>query len=203
MVVGLAVEATAWWLVASRHLDVWKVMTPVLAGIGVAALVAGPPAWSPRVDAGRAFAVGLAAGVALYAATRAFVAAVGSWEAFRRHSIATYARQGGLPLAIALLLSVALTVPGEELFWRGLFQPELAEALDGATGLAALAGWVAYVAANLPSRNLAFVAGAVVGGAAWSALGWWSGGSLAPLTCHAAWTALMLSFPVVRSEVSA
>jgi membrane protease YdiL (CAAX protease family) len=94
-------------------------------------------------------------------------------------------------------------VPGEELFWRGLFQPELAEALD-APALAALVAWAAYVAANLPSRNLAIVAGAVVGGAVWSGLGWWSGGPLAPLVSHVAWTALMISYPVVRpSEVRA
>jgi membrane protease YdiL (CAAX protease family) len=94
-----------------------------------------------------------------------------------------------------------LSVPGEELFWRGLVQPELAEAVD-APALGALIAWAAYVAANLPSRNLAIVAGAVVGGAVWSGLGWWSGGPLAPLVSHLAWTALMISFPVVRpSEV--
>ena len=59
------------------------------------------------------------------------------------------------------------------------------------------------MAANLPSANLAIVAGAVVGGGLWGALGWWSGGVLAPLASHAAWTALMIGFPVVRSEAVA
>jgi membrane protease YdiL (CAAX protease family) len=81
-------------------------------------------------------------------------------------------------------------------FWRGFVQPELERTLDA--GVAALLGWAAFVAANAPSRNLAVLASAVVGGALWSGLGWWSGGALAPLVCHAAWTALMLSFPVVR-----
>jgi len=37
----------------------------------------------------------------------------------------------------------------------------------------------------------------------WSALGWWSGGALAPLGCHVVWTGLMLSFPVVpRGAIS-
>lgn len=202
MVVGLVAEATAWWLVAFRHRDVWRVMTPVLAAMGVAAIAAGPPAWSTEVDPAVAVAAGAGAGVGLYAATRAFVLVARPWAAFRRHSVGLYLRQGDLSLAGALLLSVALTVPGEEVFWRGFVQPELARTLD--PGVAAVVGWAAFVAANVPSRNLAVLASAVVGGAVWSGLGWWSGGALAPLLCHAAWTALMLSFPVVRrSEVAA
>jgi membrane protease YdiL (CAAX protease family) len=141
--------------------------------------------------------VGAASGFALYVATRAFVAVVRPWEAFGRHAAATYGRRGGLPLAWALVLSAALSAPGEEILWRGLAQPELASALDGRAGLAAAIAWVAFVAVNLPSANLAIVAGAAVGGALWSGLGWWSGGALAPLASHASWTALMLALPVV------
>lgn len=203
MVAGFAAQAMAWWFVSSRRRDVWRVMTPVLAAMGLAALLVHPPAWTPRVDALAAAGVGIAAGLALYAGTRVFVAMIRPWETFRRHSIAMYAQQEGVPLAAALALSLVLSVPGEELFWRGLFQPELADAFD-ASALGALIAWTAYVAANLPSRNLAIVAGAVVGGAAWSGLGWWSGGPLAPLVSHLTWTALMISFPVVRpSEVRA
>jgi membrane protease YdiL (CAAX protease family) len=57
------------------------------------------------------------------------------------------------------------------------------------------------VAVNLPSGNLAIIAGAVVGGAVWSALAWWTGGALASIVCHAIWTALILGFPVVRIPV--
>ncbi len=199
MVAGFAAQAMAWWFVSSRRRDVWRVMTPVLAAMGLAALLVHPPAWTPRVDALAAAGVGIAAGLALYAGTRVFVAVIRPWETFRRHSIAMYAQQEGVPLAAALALSLVLSVPGEELFWRGLFQPELADAFD-ASALGALIAWTAYVAANLPSRNLAIVAGAVVGGAAWSGLGWWSGGPLAPLVSHLTWTALMISFPVVRSS---
>jgi membrane protease YdiL (CAAX protease family) len=204
LVVGLAAEAVAWWLVAFRGLDVWKVMTPVFLSMGIAAILAGPPEWSPEVRPTVAATAGLASGALLYAATRLFVFLVaGPWRSFRDHSLATYERQGSLPLATALLLSVALTVPWEELFWRGLFQPELVSALDGRTAVAAVLTWVAYAVANLPSANLAFLAGAVVGGAVWCALGWWSGGALAPLVSHAVWTALMLWFPVVRREALA
>jgi membrane protease YdiL (CAAX protease family) len=203
MVLGFAAQAAAWWLLVSRLRDVWRVMTPVLATMGLAALLVHRPAWTPRVDAAVAVGVGIASGLALYAGTRVFVAVVRPWETFRRHSGAMYAQQEGLPLATALALSLVLSVPGEELFWRGLVQPELADALD-ASALGALIAWAAYVAANLPSRNLAIVAGAVVGGAVWSGLGWWSGGPFAPLVSHLTWTALMISFPVVRpTEVRA
>ncbi|MGH2590382.1 MAG: lysostaphin resistance A-like protein [Actinomycetota bacterium] len=201
IVVGLVAEATAWWFVAFRGRDVWRVMTPVLAAMGVAAISAGPPAWSPEVEPAVAVGAGFGAGVALYAATRAFVLVARPWRVFRRHAVGLYRRQGELSLAGALVLSVALTVPGEEVFWRGFVQPELAKTMDA--WVAALLGWAAFVAANAPSRNLAVLASAVVGGAVWGALGWWSGGALAPLVCHAAWTALMLSFPVVRRSVVA
>jgi membrane protease YdiL (CAAX protease family) len=165
--------------------------------MGLAAVIVEPPAWAPDVAPAAAAAAGVGGGVALYLATRAFVAVVRPWEAFARHSLGMYQRQGGLSLTAAVLVSVVFVVPGEELFWRGLVRSELASAIDGRLVPAALA-WVAYVAANLPSANLAIVAGAVVGGAAWTALGAWSGGVLAPLLCHGAWTALMIALPVVR-----
>jgi membrane protease YdiL (CAAX protease family) len=177
---------------------VWRTTVPALAALGVAALVVGP-AWSPEVEPAVSLVVGAVSGSALYAATRVFVRLVRRWETFHRHSLATYLRQGDRPLVWALALSVGLAVPGEELFWRGLFQPELGAGLDGRAGLAAIVGWAAYVAANLPSANLAIVAGAVVGGAVWSGLGWWTGGALAPLASHGVWTTLMLWLPVIGS----
>lgn len=193
---GAALEAAAWWLVAFRGADVWRVTVPALVAAGTAALLLGP-AWSPDVDAALAVGVGAASGVALYLATRAFVVVARPWIAFGRHSVAIYDRQGRRSLGWALLLSAALSAPGEEVFWRGLAQPETASALDGRAGVAALIAWAAFVVASLPSANLAIVAGAAVGGALWSSLGWWSGGALAPLASHALWTALMLAFPVV------
>jgi membrane protease YdiL (CAAX protease family) len=104
---------------------------------------------------------------------------------------------------VALALSIAVSVPGEELFWREFVQLELVEALDGATLFAAALAWVAFVVANLFSRNLAIAAGAVVGGAVWCGLCWWTGGVAASLACHVVWTALMLAFPVVRATSEA
>ena len=197
MVLGVAAEVVAWWAVGARGAGVWLVMGLTLPAMGVAAVIADPPSLSPAVSPELAVIAGMGAGSALYVATRAFVAIVRGWRAFHRQSVEMYERQRGLPLALALVLGAGLMVTGEELFWRGLFQPRLAEALDGRTAGAA-ATWVAFVFANLPSRNLAIIAGAVVGGAVWAALAWWTGGVLATLLCHSVWTALMLSFPVVR-----
>jgi len=198
VLVGVVAEGAAWWWVASRGASVWTFMTPVLVGLGVVSLLSGTPALAEDVAPVVASGVGLASGLVLYAATRAFVAVVAPrWPTFREQSIAMYGREGSLSLGVLLLLSVALTVPGEELFWRGLVLPELERAV-GAAGLAALLSWTVFVVANLPSRNLAIVAGAVVGGAAWVGLASWSGGVVASLLCHAAWTGLMLALPPVH-----
>jgi membrane protease YdiL (CAAX protease family) len=201
MVAGLIAEIAAWSLVA-RGRNVWTTMTPTLATMGVVALIVGPIAWSPDVAAGVSISVGLALGVALYVATRIAFVVIGRWQTFRRQSLDMYRKQGGLSLGVALALSIALSVPGEELFWRGLFQGQLVSALDGRTALAALLAWVAFVVANLASRNLAIAAGAIVGGAVWVALAWWTGGVLAPLACHVVWTGLMIAFPVVRESAA-
>jgi membrane protease YdiL (CAAX protease family) len=201
MVAGLIAEVVAWSLVA-RGRNVWTTMTPTLATMGLVALIVGPIAWSPDVAAGVSVVVGLALGVALYAATRIAIALIGRWETFRRHSLEMYRKQGGLSLGAALALSIALSVPGEELFWRGLFQGQLVSALDGRTALAAAIAWVAFVVANLASRNLAIAAGAIVGGAVWVTLAWWTGGVLAPLACHIVWTGMMVALPVVRERAA-
>jgi membrane protease YdiL (CAAX protease family) len=197
MVLGLLTEAAAWWLVTAARRSVWVVMTPTFVAMGLAALMLRAVEPSPAVPAATAAGVGAVVGVALYLATRAFVAIVRGWRAFREHALRMYDRQAGLPLWGAVLLSAAVMVTGEELFWRGLFQSRLSSALDARAAAAALT-WAAFVVANLPSANLAIVAGAVVGGAVWSLLGWWTHGFLASLVCHAVWTALMLSAPVVR-----
>jgi uncharacterized protein len=196
MLAGLVAEMGAWWLVA-RGRNVWTTMPLALGAMGLAALVVGPPAWSPDVSAAASIGVGLLAGVILYVATRIAILVMARWPPFRRHALEMYERQGGLSLAWALVLSIAVSVPGEELFWRGLVLGELTDALDG-SAVAAVLAWGAFVLANLPSANLAIAAGALVGGAVWVALAWWSGGVLAPLACHVLWTGLMIALPVVR-----
>jgi membrane protease YdiL (CAAX protease family) len=200
MIGGALLEFAAWWVVSWKGVSIWVAMGIALPAMGVAALAVGEPSLSPAVSAGVAVAAGAGTGVALYLATRLFVAVIRPWRAFQRHSVQMYARQAGVPLTAAILLAAVVMAPGEELFWRGLFQAKLGDALDGRTAGAAIA-LAAFAVANLPSRNLAVIAGAVVGGAVWAALGWWTGGVLASIVCHSLWTALMLAFPVVRSPV--
>ena len=97
-------------------------------------------------------------------------------------------------------MSLVLAVPGEELFWRGIAYRVGVETAATA-GVAAIAVCLLYVVANVPSRSLPIVAGALVGGAVWGALAWWSGGVLAPLASHILWTGLMLARPPRASEV--
>ncbi|MGH2659271.1 MAG: CPBP family glutamic-type intramembrane protease [Actinomycetota bacterium] len=197
MFLGVAAEMVAWWAVGPHGTRVWLVMGLTLPAMGVAAVIAGPLSLSPAVALGLAAPAGVAAGVALYLATREFMEVVRGWRVFHQQSAEIYARRGGLPLWAVVVFAPGLIVAGEELFWRGLFQAHLTDALDGRAAGAA-ATWLAFAAVNLASRNLAIIAGAVVGGAVWAALAWWTGGVLASLLCHSVWTALMLSFPVNR-----
>ena len=197
MVVGALAEATAWTLVVARKGTVWTIVTPVLAGLGVLTLLIDVPPGATRVELASAMVVGLAAGAALYVATLLFAFVVRGWTRFGDQSREIYARRSPLTVTQALLVATLVAAPAEELFWRGLFQTGMTDALDGRAGAAALVTVVAFVLSNLPSRNLAIVLGAAVGGAVWSALAWWSGGVVAPIVCHAVWTGLMLAFPVV------
>jgi membrane protease YdiL (CAAX protease family) len=131
--------------------------------------------------------------VALWAATVAFVMVVRRWPVFDRHVAEIYDQRRGLSLWLALFLAAGVTASGEELFWRGLAQGYLAGSLSWPGAAAAV--WAAYVAANLASRNLPIIAGAVVAGAVWGALAVWTHGVIASLLCHALWTALMLVAP--------
>ncbi len=191
--VGFATEFAAWRRVARGRSSVWSLMV-VVFGVngGVAALVR-PPISSGRVAVVVAATVGLGIGFALYLATRGFVALASGWPAFRAQVAGRYARARVLPLPAALALSLLIAVPGEELFWRGLAEPRLQASMPVLSGPAL--AWVGYVIANAASGSLPFIAGAIVGGAVWTALAVWTRGVLASLICHMAWTGLMLAMP--------
>ena len=193
MVAGLAAEIAGWSMVATRGKNVWRLMPLVLGAMGLAAVLARPPVAAAEVSTVAAFVVGLASGLALYVATRAFVWTASHWEPFRLDVVRRYADAGTVSLGESLLLSLIVMVPCEELFWRGLFQARLSTTVTA--GAAAAIAWGGYVAANLASRSLPIVAGAVVGGALWAGLGWWSGGVLASAASHILWTGLMLALP--------
>jgi membrane protease YdiL (CAAX protease family) len=193
IIVGLIVEMVGWWFVSSRGRDVWALMPLVLGGMGVAAVLARRPVWVNGVSPAAALAAGVGSGLVLFLATRAFVWTANHWEPFRRDVAEEYGEAATVSRERSLVLSLIVMVPAEELFFRSLVQGHLGTVTAAAT--AAGLTLLAYVVANATSRSLPILAGAVVGGALWGALAWWSGGVLASLGSHILWTGAMLAFP--------
>jgi membrane protease YdiL (CAAX protease family) len=209
LLVGVAVVGIAWTLVRDGGLDVWAVMTPAYVALGALALLVGSPRLSgdPRltglppdrwVATGPAIGLGLLVGLALFLGTRVFVGVMAPrWPAFARQTATQYEQRTGVAFATALGGSIAVVL-GEELFWRGWVTPAVSASWsDPWVGpvVGAAATGIAYVVANLPSRSLPIVAGAIVGGAVWGVLPILTGGIAASLACHVVWTLLMLVLP--------
>jgi len=192
--VGLVGQVATWREVRAGRISVWLGMGFTMGVLGVLSLFTGLEHLSPKVPWGLAVVVGLATGLGLFAATRIFVAIASSWELFRRHVADIYGNRSGVSLRFALLVAVGLSVPGEELFWRGLVGGQFADLTGSllAGSAIALAGYVAICAF---SANLAVTAGALVGGGLWSLLFLWTGGILAALCSHAVFTGLMILAP--------
>jgi len=171
------------------------VMAAAMTILGALALSAGVTLASD-VSVPLAAAAGVACGLVLYGATRVFVAIVaGPWKRFRADASSLYGARRDVPVWVSFLLGGVVVAAGEELFWRGFVQSRLAA--DHGELVAALWCLAAFIAVNCASVNLAVIAAAVVGGATWTALAWWSGGMLASLLCHGVWTGLMIAFPAV------
>jgi membrane protease YdiL (CAAX protease family) len=192
MIAGALAVLVAWRLVAAGRATVWVAMAVALGGTGAASLATGRVSLSSAVPWGWAATMGVAGGSLLYLATAAFVLIVRRWRVFDRHVAEIYDQRRGLGLRPALALA-GVTAVGEELFWRGLFQAELARPAGRALG--ALLTWVVYLFVNSASGSLPILAGAAVGGAVWGALASVTGGVLASILCHTLWTSLMLALP--------
>lgn len=195
VVTGFVAVVGAWFLVRARVTSVWLAMGLTFVILAVLSLASGRVSWATRVDLGAAVGFGLGLGAALYASTTAFFRITRRWDSLRRQTRSLYQHRQGISLARTVGMGALLVSPGEELFWRGLVQ-DLAIAAAG-TLRGAVVAWGLYVAANLASGRLPVVLGAVVGGAAWGALAWWSGGVAASIACHALWTALMIARPPI------
>jgi membrane protease YdiL (CAAX protease family) len=183
----------AWRLVVAGRVSVWTAMGLATGAAGLASLATGRLSLSPRVAWAWSAAAGVGVGILLYLATAVFVLLVRRWSNFDRHVEEIYDQRRGLPLSLAIVLAALVVAPGEELFWRGLFQGRLAEATGWLA--AAVLTWVVYVAANAASHSLPILFGALVSGAVWGALAFWTHGVLASVSCHMVWTSLMLVLP--------
>lgn len=200
VVLGLLTTMLAWRLVTVRGRDVWVTIPPALGVLGAASLLVWSKVPDPTPGAANppdtigALAIGAVTGIALYVGTLVFVALAEHVPAFARQTALAYRRAGTADPRRELVLSLLLAVPGEELFWRGITYRVGVDTLTTA-GIAAVATCLLYVVANLPSRSLPIIAGAVVGGFLWGALAWWTGGVVASLASHILWTGLMLARP--------
>jgi membrane protease YdiL (CAAX protease family) len=189
---GFALEVVAWRAVATGRASLWRLMIGVFASHGVVAAIVLPPIASGSETLAIALAAGVGSGLALWAGTLAFVAVAVRWQPFRADVAERYSRAAEVSLPVAIALSILVAVPGEELFWRNLVQRRFGVSSEM---LGAVVAWLGYVAMNAASGSLPFIAGAVVGGAVWGGLAWWTGGIAAGLASHGVWTALMLARP--------
>jgi membrane protease YdiL (CAAX protease family) len=193
LVVGVAIQAIAWRIVVLRRATFWPSVIVVWAILGVVALAIGDPRCCVERGVAVASAVGAASGLLLYGATRVVVSLASRWPVVTASVEDTYSRSGETSPVVAWVTTLAVVVPGEELFWRGVATPWLVDATATVSG-AALA-WLAAVAVASVWASLPFLAAAVVGGALWTALAVWSGGVAAPIASHLMWTACMIAWP--------
>jgi membrane protease YdiL (CAAX protease family) len=193
LVVGVAVQAIAWRHVAMGRAPFWPTVTGVWAILGVAALATGDPRCCEDRPLVEALAVGLGSGSVLYVATRVVVTFASSWPLVAGAVRGTYGRSGETSPVIVWAATLAVVVPGEELFWRGAVTPWLVDATGTAAG--AILAWLVAAAVAAVWADLPFLAGAVVGGALWTTLAIWSGGVAAPIASHLVWTACLIAWP--------
>jgi membrane protease YdiL (CAAX protease family) len=191
---GVVGQVATWREVRANRISIWIGMGVTMGVLGVLSLFTGRIHLSPKVDPPLGVVVGLASGLVLFGATRVFVAIASAWELFRRHVTDIYGNRHEVSVPVALGVAVGLSVPGEELFWRGLVGGRFSEAVGSllAGAAIALAGYVIVCAFSV---NLAVIAGAVVGGGLWSVLFVWTGGVLSPICSHAVFTGFMILWP--------
>jgi membrane protease YdiL (CAAX protease family) len=195
---GAIAVAVAWVVVRARRASIWTVMAVTTGSLGALALLTGSVPAATAVSVPAAAVLGLAAGGALYGATGAFMWVARRWPPLARQTSSFYRQADELSVPAGVGVS-ALVAVGEELLWRGVVAGVLVEASGSAARGAALA-WAVYLATYLLSGSLPVVLGALVGGGTWAALGWWSGGVVAPAVCHVVWTSLMIAAPPVGTR---
>jgi membrane protease YdiL (CAAX protease family) len=193
IVVGVLVQVIVWRLVARDRLPFWAAVTTTFFVLAGASLVVGDPSCCRETTSVTASAIGASSGLLLFAATRVVVDLAMRYHVIRRSVAAVYRREEEVSTVAVSVLTLAIVVPGEELFWRGLVLPELSGVTSVALG--AVLAWAAWVAVDAAWGSIPLLAGAVVGGALWTGLAAWSGGVVAPVASHLVWTGLMLVWP--------
>ena len=193
IVIGVVLQVVVWRLVARDRLPFWPAVTTTFAALGIGSLLAGDPGCCRETTPATASVVGVSSGLLLFGATRVVVDLSTRHHVISRSVAAVYRREEEMGTVALSVLTLAVVVPGEELFWRGVVLPELSASTSVAVG--AVLAWAAWVAVDATWGSIPLLAGAVVGGALWTGLATWSGGVAAPVASHLVWTALMLVWP--------
>jgi membrane protease YdiL (CAAX protease family) len=197
LAVGGPVAVAAGWLVVRRGASLWLVNGTLIPVLGILALATGEIDFTRGRNVAASVLIGVSAGVALYLATRAFMAVASRWAPLSRHAAALYENRGAMALWAEVAIAALLVAIGEELLWRGVVL-EFLEPRFSPWVLGVVLTWLAYVVANAFSGSIPVVLGAVVGGAAWTALAVTGFGVAASIGCHTIWTGLMVVFPPLR-----
>lgn len=107
-----------------------------------------------------------------------------------------YDKGSGTPSWVIILLLLFITGPGEEIFWRGFLQDELARRWGGAIGWLLAAALYALV--HVSSLNFMLVGAAGVAGGFWGLM-YWRLGRLWPLIIsHSLWSAFIFAVAPIR-----
>jgi len=206
LITGLVLAPLLWWLMFTvRPFNFWVMMcfsTCLLTGI--AWVGAGNPLRGERVTAGQ-LGWGLLAALALYGvfwlgnACLAWLQSRLTWWPIDRQADlgAVYA---GRHLVPGPLLAALLACPiafGEEVFWRGFLQRQLAERWGHPCGFLAACG--AYTAVHLVTGNLLLVIASLVCGCCWGLMFWRQGRLLPSLFSHMIWSpVIFVIFPLTQ-----
>jgi len=153
-------------------------------------------AWKPVLAAPCELLLGLLAAIALYGLFwlgNFCAAALFGWAPAQIDAI--YAIRGQTHPALVGLLLVAVTSPGEELFWRGYIQKQAMLRFGSGRGTALAIAL--YSAVHLVSGNPMLVLAALVAGTFWSLLYLWRGTLTACIVSHSLWTlTVFILFPI-------
>jgi uncharacterized protein len=196
-VLASAAGAAGWVaLVAASPPRFFALAVPYCLVWAVVSAAAASPPVEPRF-APADLAIGVLSGVALFAASRAFLfLACGPWSRALCGPVAELFERFETREVFAALALGFVFAPAEELFWRGVLQARLAPRLGPARAIAGatLAAAAASLATGEPLLALAMLPSYGV----WGVLFAWRRDLTAPIASHATWSVLVaVLFPPV------
>lgn len=183
LVVGLLLALGAWWFLFRLPSDGIWTRTWLAAG-ALSAYAIGAVAATDRLDAfvgpvsPSAVAAGLVVGAAWLVATHVGHAVLCRlFPGFLAQITDLYSLREGDRVRTMVGPVVAMAT-AEELFFRGFVQ--------GRLGL--VGSVVVYTLVQVVAGKWALTLAALLGGAVWGGLAWWTGGLVAPIVAHVLWT---------------